>query len=44
MKQYLFFTNVSVISVVLGKLDGTFVPVVTWGDYELMSWSAVVSR
>jgi hypothetical protein len=29
---------------VLGKLDGTFVPVATWGDYELMSWSAVIPR
>jgi len=29
---------------VLGSLDGTFVPVATWGDYELMSWSAATSR
>ena len=26
----------------LGKLDGTFVPVVTWEDHESMSWSAVI--
>jgi hypothetical protein len=29
---------------VLGKLDGTFVPVANWGDYELVSWSAATSR
>jgi hypothetical protein len=27
---------------VLGKLDGTFLPVATWEDYEPVSWSAVI--
>jgi hypothetical protein len=29
---------------VLGKLDGTFVPVAVWEDYEPVSWSAATSR
>jgi hypothetical protein len=29
---------------VLGELDGTFVPVAIWEDYESVSWSAAVSR
>jgi hypothetical protein len=29
---------------VLSRLDGTFVPVVTWEEYESVSWSAATSR
>ena len=29
---------------VLGNVDGTFVPVATWEEYESVSWSAVMAR